>query len=103
MFDRMAIYRIKSTGQRQLIYRDDLDYMLKDDELTAEDVDLLPISEATPRELAKLIGSEMENANYHSMTSLAEDVLTGMEEDNFTEAQQTKVLNLIFSGLSAMI
>lgn len=99
MFENKAIVVEKSTGYRTTIDIRDLDEHLADYELTRDEVDVLTSEEATPRELAELIGSEMENANHHGATMLAEEVLSGLEHAGFDEKDQLKIIKLLGTSL----
>jgi hypothetical protein len=92
MFANTVIFRNKVTGDRLLIDKDDLRYYLEDFDLTEAEVDILPITDATAQEIADKLGDEMENANYHSLTSLASDLLEELDKKDFTEEQKTQVM-----------
>ena len=102
MFDKWMIYEVKATGERVRFYAEDLEEVLDDQGLTREDVELVPISEATPQELAELIGDEAENANYHEFTRLAEEIYEGLKAKGFSEDDQAKVLWIVAESVGSM-
>lgn len=99
MFDSKAIYRHRDGSTRYIIDQDDLQFYLDDDGLTEADVEILPISEATADEYAELVGSELENENYHSLVSVTENVLRGLRAQNIDEAVQLQVVKIVGDAL----
>jgi len=99
MFDSKAFFQRKDSESRFIIDRDDLKYFLEEEGITEAEALVIPISEATPDEFAELIGDELENENYHSISSVANHVLKGLQEQGFDEADQLKVLKILGSTL----
>lgn len=94
MFDKWIILKIKATGERIRIYEDDLETILEEYGHSKEDVEIIPISKAKPRELAELIGDEAESANYHEFTSLADELYKGMKKQGMSKEDQLTVLKI---------
>lgn len=92
MFDRWIILKVKATGERTRIYEDDLDEILEDQGHSREDVEILPITEAKPGEIAELIADEAENANYHDFVELAGEIHRGLKKEGFSKKEQSKIL-----------
>lgn len=95
MLSRYSIHEIKATGERIQTYVEDFETILEERELTQEDVEFIPQSRWSADEIAGLIGEAAENANYHDLTSIAEDLLQGLEEDGFSEEDQAKILRIL--------
>lgn len=92
MFDKWIIVKVKATGERIRAYAEDREEIFADYGYAAEDVELLPISEAEPEEIAELIADEAENANYHDFVELAGEVHRGLKEEGFSGKEQAKIL-----------
>lgn len=99
MFERWIILKVKATGERTRIYGDDLDEILEDQGHSREDVEILPITEAKPREIAELIADEAENANYHGFVELPGEIYRGLKEEGFSKKDQSKILWIFASAL----
>lgn len=92
MFDKWIILKVKATGERFRAYEEDVDEILADYGHGREDVDILPITEAKPREIAELIADEAENANYHDFVELAGEIHRGLKKEGFSKKDQAKIL-----------
>lgn len=103
MFENSVIFVDLKNGYRMIGPKDDLSYFLSDHALTEADVRVLPMSEATAEELAERIGDELENANYHSMTSMASDFLGKLNPADFTEAQRVQVMRALADVLGRLV
>jgi hypothetical protein len=103
LFDRKVLFQRSGSEGRFIIDRADLKYFLDEEGITEEEALVTPISEATPDEFAELIGSELENENYHGLTSVADDVLSGLKEQGFDEAAQLKVMEILGTTLLSKI
>lgn len=99
MFNNRVLMQLKGQDYRFALLKDDVEYYLKDEGLTEADVVIQPFSEATPDELAEAIGGELENENYHSLVSVADNVLQGLKAEGVEEDIQRKVLNVLGSAL----
>jgi len=99
MFDSHVIYHPRGSEERFIIRERWVEEYLKDDELTREEVEILPTSEATAEELADFIGEELENENYHSLTAVASNVLKELQREGIEEKLQLKVLTILGTEL----
>lgn len=102
MFDSYIIFRIKSTGEQICSYGADLETLLGEFNMSLEDVDIIPSSEWSAQQIAELISSEAENANYHDLTSVGENLLQELKEDGFSEEDQTRVLRALANVVGSM-
>jgi len=107
VFESKAIFKFKNpepgTQDRFVIDRDDFKYFLEDYGITAEEVELLPFSEATVDELVEAIGSELESENYHSLTEVADKVHMGLKEEGYGEEDQRKIVIILGEVLLSAI
>ncbi len=101
MFDKWIILKVKATGERTRIYADDLDEILADYGHGREDVEILPIAGAKPREIAELIADEAENANHHGFVELAGEVHRGLKEEGFSKKEQARILWVFASAMGS--
>lgn len=102
MLSHYSIHEIRATGERIRAYGDDIETILEERGLTEEDVELIPVSRWSAEEIAALIGEEAENANYHDLTSIGEDLLQGLEEDGFSEEEKARVLRILAAVIGNM-
>lgn len=102
MLDRYSIHEIRATGERIRTYVEDFEIILEERELTEEDVELIPRAQWSADEIAELIGEAAENANYHDLTSIGEDLLQGLEDDGFSEEEQARILRVLAAVIGNM-
>ncbi len=101
MFANSVIFRNKETDERFIWDKRELKYFLEDFELTAEQVEELPLSEATAEQLAEVLESELEGANYHSLVTLPRNLLKSLSDD-LTEAQRVKLMWALADSLEGL-
>lgn len=99
MFEKMAIFVNKKSGDRFTIYREDLPEYLVDYDLDASEAELLSLEEATADEIASLAAGELENANYHSFVSVPEQFLEKLRARGIDEKDQVTALWALIDSL----
>lgn len=108
MLDNHVVYSIRGTDPnanlpRRIALKGDFLELLEENGLTFEDVSILPMIAATPREIAEVIGQELENANHHSMTSIAETLLNKLEAESFSENSNRIIMKALAETFESLI
>lgn len=99
MFDKMAIFINKKSGDRFTIYREDLPEYLRDYDLDESEAEVLSLDQATADEIASLAAAELENANYHSFVSVPEQFLEKLRARGVDEKTQLEALWALIDSL----
>lgn len=104
MFSNRVIFQTKGEDSyRQIVHKEDLKEILEEFELTEDDVEIIPIAEATAEDYAQLLGEELEGANQHSIVSLPDELLAALKVEGFDAKDQSRVLRVLTVALEPLL
>lgn len=91
-FDSWIVIVEKSSSERTLVRRDELNDHLEYSNLSLYDVDVLPVTEVNADELAEAASLEFENANYHELVQLPSAIVKNLREADISEVDILTIL-----------
>lgn len=98
-FDSWIVIVEKSSSERTLVRRDELNDHLEYSNLNLFDVDVLPVTEVNADELAEAASLEFENANYHELVQFPSVIVKNLREADISEDKVNKVLEALCNDL----